>query len=289
MLAAEQDRVVDPDHATDSIAPRAARVDDDVGRDLAVARDDPGHAPTGGGDAEHLAALVDVKAVALRRPNERLHGLHGIREPGRRLEAGEPDAVELELGPAPDHLVGLERRRLDAEALLHGDGLAESLRPFGWSEQHVADLVESGRPSELLLGVREHRGTSHRQPDPDLVRVVLTDVRRRVLGRAAADLPLLDERDLAEAELRQEVSGARSHDSSTDHDGVRPGDHVLLLSSRSAAVAASSASPSAPITTPYSSFAAAALTFASPTSRSTAAGSRESGSPKPPPPAIRWT
>ena len=116
VLAAELERVVDPHHAADPVAPGAARVDDDAGRDLTVAGDDAGNAAARGRDAEHLAALVDVEAVALGRADERLDREHGIGEARRRLVTREPDALELELGPAAHDLVGLERRRLDAEA-----------------------------------------------------------------------------------------------------------------------------------------------------------------------------
>ncbi len=109
MLAAERDRVVDPDHATDPVAPGAAGIDDDAGRDLAVARDDAGHAAVRSGDPEDFAALVDVEAVALGRADERLDGEHGVGEPRGRFVAGERDAVEPELRPALDDLVGCEQ------------------------------------------------------------------------------------------------------------------------------------------------------------------------------------
>ncbi len=250
MLAAEFERIVDAGHAADAVAPRATRVDDDAGRDLAVSGDDAGDAATRGRDAEHLAALVDVQSVALRGLDDGLDGEHGIGEAGRRLVACEPDSIELELRPAAHDLLGLERRGLDAEAGLHRDGVAERLRLLGRREEHVPDLVEADRPAELLLGVVEHRGAAHGQPDRDLVRVVLPHVCGRVLRRAAADPALLDEHDVAEAELGEEVRRARAHDPSADHDRIRLSDHVPLLSVRRSAVASTSAVPSAPITTP---------------------------------------
>ena len=104
--------------------------------------------------------------------------------------------------------------------------------PSGGREEHVADLLEAGGAAELLLGVREHLRAADGEPDPDLVRVVLPHVGGRVLRRPAAELPLLDERDLPEAELRQEVGGARAHDPAADHDSIGLVDHAPLLSSR---------------------------------------------------------
>ena len=188
--------------------------------------------------------------LALCGRDDGLDREHWIGEAGRRLVAREPDPLELELGPHAHDLVGLERRGLDAEAALHGDGVAKRLRLLGRREEHVADLVESGRPAELLFGVVEHLRAAHGKPDRDLVRVVLTHVGGRVLGRAAADLALLDQRHLTEAELREEVGRARAHDPPADHDRIRLPDHARLLSVRRSAVASASAEPSAPITTP---------------------------------------
>ena len=87
-----------------------------------------------------------MEPVPLRSADERLDRLHGVGEPRRRLVAREPDALELELGPALIDLGGLEGRRLDAEAPLHGDDVAERLRLLGRREEHVADLVEADGP-----------------------------------------------------------------------------------------------------------------------------------------------
>ena len=286
VLPAERNRVVDPDHAADPVAPGTAGIDDDARRNLPIARHDTGDAPVHGRDAQHLAALVDEQSVPLGGADERLDREHRIGKPGRWLVARERHSVESELRPAPGHLVRREERGLDTEALLDGDHLAQRLLALGRGEQHVADLVEPGRPAELLLGVGDHGGTTEGQPDPDLVGVVLPHVCGRVLGRAAADLPLLDQDDLPEAALGQKMGGARPHDPSADHDCVGFPDHVCLLSLRRAAVASSSAAPSTPITTPYSSDAADVLTFSFATSWATASGSRSNGSPQPPPPAI---
>ena len=240
------------------------------------------------GDPEHLAALVDGQPVALGRPDERLDGEDRIREPRRRLVARERDPVEPELGPAALDVVGLDQRRVDAEAPLDGNDVAQRLLPLGRREQQVADLLEAGGAPELLFRVREHRRAADGEPDPDLVRVVLSHVRGRVLRRPAADRPLLDQRDLPDPQLRQEMGGARPHDPGPDHHRIGLLDHARLLSSRRAAVAAASAVPSGRITTPYCSRAASTLTFSFATSTATTSGSRSYGSPQPPPPAVRW-
>ena len=113
----------------------------------------------------------------------------------------------------------------DAEPLLHRDDVAERLLLVRADDHRIAVPDEPGGAAEPLLGVREHLRTADGQTDCDLVRVVLAHVRRGVLGRAAAHLRLLDERDSAEAELRQEVRRARADDPGAQHDRISLREH----------------------------------------------------------------
>jgi hypothetical protein len=78
VLAAEPDRVVDPDHPADPVAPGAAGVHDHTGRDRPLRGDDAGHAAVFSFDTRRLAALEHLEPFALGGADERAHGRDGV-------------------------------------------------------------------------------------------------------------------------------------------------------------------------------------------------------------------
>jgi hypothetical protein len=190
-------------------------------------------------DPDDRAPLDDLEPPLLGRAHDRPHGEHRVRVAGRLLETRERDAVDVQRRPPLGHLLGREDLGADAERLLHRHHVADRLLLLRRRDHHVAMPDEARGAAELLLGACEHPGGADGEPDRDLVRVVLADVRSGVLRRAAADRRPLDERHLAVAELRQEVGDARAHDPAPDHDRVGAPDH---RAARSAVVVASARS-----------------------------------------------
>ena len=224
------DRHGHADHPADLRREHAARVDDDIGADLAsfalVLDGHAGHPATVRADRDDPGLRADLGAAPARARGQRV---------------GQPRRVEPAVGRQPDgaqHAIGghqrepvlglLRRDQLERQPERLGPaGLAaELLEPFrARGQPERADLVPrrvgAGLGGEAPIEVRpvhHHLGEGHRAAQ-------LADQARRMERRAGGQLRAVDQHDVRPAELGQVVGDARAADAAADDDRPRVLDH----------------------------------------------------------------
>src|SRR5207302_1206414 len=118
------------------------------------------------------------------------------------------------------NLVAIDELRVYSEALLKLHDVLDGGPVLFPSEDHVSYLLEPARISELFIEALEHLDSPFREPDRDLVRIVLAHIGRRVPRGSGGEQVFFEQHHLAKAQLGQEVSGARAHNAATNHDRV---------------------------------------------------------------------
>ena len=221
-MAVGDDRDVHADHAPDLRRVHAPRVHDDVGADRALVGDDLVHPAVAQVDAGDPRALLDVGAEQAGAVGQGEGELAGVEVAVERDERGR------------DHAVGRHRRehrlRLGGRHELHLE--AEALRPAGLALDLLVALARrrQPQPAELVparilarlarqVGVEADRVLHHLgQADG---RAQLADEAGRVPRRAVGEPVLLDQDDVAPAELGEVVEDAAAPDPAADHDRLR--------------------------------------------------------------------
>ncbi len=200
----------------------AARVDDDLGLDLALVGDDAGDAAALDRDAGDARVLVDLRAAAACALREREGEL-------RRVDV----AVGRQVGGA-EHAVGRHRREQPLR-LGRGDQLErqpERLRParlarellhplLGRRQPQRADLAPAGLEPDLVPERPVQLDRVHHHLRQRERAAQLAHQPRRVERRAARQLRPLDEHGVGPAELRQPVEDRAAADTAADHDRPR--------------------------------------------------------------------
>ena len=203
--------------------PHAAAIDDHIGGDVArrVPGDpvDPGHAPAVVGHGRDRRALDDPRAAhpgALRQ---------GHRDVGRIALAVERQVDRS--GHALDVQVRIHRGDLGRADLVHFDaeGARERRLPqqflaprVGQCDRDRADLPHAGGDAGLRLQLDVELGGILGQPRHVLAAPELSDQPGRVPGRAAGQLPPLQQDDVRPPRLREMIGDGAARDAAPDDD-----------------------------------------------------------------------
>ena len=212
----------DAHEAADLRGEHPARVDHEIGVDVALVRDDAFYAAAYDLDARDACFLADLGAAAACAFDE-----------GEGELARVDVAVGREEGRAEDAVDG--HRREHALGLLSGDelqGQAEGLGPAGLAGQLLhallargqaqrADLVPAGLEADLLAQRSVQLDRVHHHLRQAERAAQLADQAGGVESRAAGDSRTLDEDDLGPAQAGEPVEDRGPADSSTDHNGAR--------------------------------------------------------------------
>ena len=222
------ERDVDAREPAERARPLAGAIDDDLALDrgrLAVDDDvEAAHASLARADAGDARALDDARAAHARAASERL------REVGRvgLAVARNPDRACQVVGPQdrrdPPGLGGRDELELDAEALRARHLATEELEPLGrLRDVERAARLPAGREAGLLLERRVELDAVAAHARHVARRPVLADEPGGVPGRAARELALLEQHDVAPSELRQVVGGRAAGDAAADDDDAGAG------------------------------------------------------------------
>ena len=209
---------VDAHHPRDLRRVHAAGVDHDVGADRALVRDHLVHAAVLEGDRLDAGALLDVGAQQAGAVGQREGQLAGVEVAVLRQEGRAQHAVGAH---RREQLLRLGRRdQLDRQPEALGPaGLALQLLHAGLRRRQpqAAQLVPARVLAGLVLevGVEAHRVLHHLgQADR---RAELADQAGRVPGGAVREAVLLDQHDVAPAQLGEVVEDAAAADPAADH------------------------------------------------------------------------
>ena len=217
-----------PDHAADARSPDAAADQDPIGFDAAVGGDHGSHPPALGFDADDGRSRV--KRDAARRSRQLLGRPDRFGDSVRRHVVGAEDhrvVDQIELGSG----LGRRQQRGVESPASRPAQLAMEIRPAGGSGRYLetadaiparlAIMLQRGEELDRLAGKLGHR----------LRAVGLKDetgrVRRRSPGREEGSL--IDDDDVAPAQIGEKVRGRRADDPRTDDDDRRPGLHRASL------------------------------------------------------------
>ena len=228
------DRDVDARERAELLREHAARVDDDLGLDLAAVGDDAGDAAAARRDRGHARAGADLGAAAARALGEREREL-------ARVDV----AVGGEVGRA-EHALGRHRREQPLR-LLGRDELErqpERLRPARLARELLHALLRRGEaqradllPARLQADLVGERAVEvdrvHHHPRQRQRAAQLPDEPGRVEGRAGRQVGPLDEHDVVPAEPRQPVEDRAAAHAAADDDGARTVRHRSARRKRS--------------------------------------------------------
>ena len=217
------DRDVHARERADLARVHAARVDDDLGLDLAPVRLDGADATPLEPDPGDARARVDLGPAAPRALRERERQLARVDVAVGRQVRGAEDAIRGHRGEEPLSLRGRDQLEREAERLrpagLAGDLLHALL---GGREAERANLLPARLEPDLVLERpvqldRAHHHLRQRERAPEL-----TDEAGRVKRRAARQVGPLDEDDVVPPEPGEPVEDRRAAHTPADHDRSRP-------------------------------------------------------------------
>src|SRR6476661_3833936 len=202
-------------------SPGAGRIDDGIGRDVAMTRVQSGNATGFDDDLVDRHPFADLDSERSGRGGEGVIRLDGIGDSGRWLVADRRAVACLHARIDRRYLVRSEQGSFDAELLVHGDVGANTGFCFGAGGQEHADRQIATAPLVVVGPAPEDCQRIACQRGGFGVRVVLPNHAAALPGRARADMRALeDQRPLAA--LGKVRGDARADDtSSDDHDAVR--------------------------------------------------------------------
>ncbi len=171
-------------------------------------------------DAAHRRAFDDARAAHAGTLGQRLGQVGRIR----LAVAGYPDRAAQVVGAKQridlSRFAGRDEFEVDAEAFGARHLALQQLQPLRCPcDVETAALLPSGRKPGFLLKRRVELDTVAAHPRRVARRAKLADQARGVPGRAAGQLALLEQHDVAAAELGQVIGDRRAGDAAADdHD-----------------------------------------------------------------------
>ena len=213
-----------PAHRADRLGPLAGAVDHHLGLDVALVGADAGDLPVLGQDAGDAGALADRDALVAGAPGQR-GGQVGRVGPA---VAGQPDRPGEVVDP---------HDRVELAGLVRADQLAFQLVGLGGGgrpaqlghavgragDGDAAAPPEAGAQAGLRLQPLVQLAGVLDQPGAVLRGAQLADQAGRVPGRAAGQLPLLEQQHVGPAQLGQVVGDAGADHAAADDDDPGPG------------------------------------------------------------------
>ena len=211
---------LDPGHPPELVGPDPRGVDDDLGLDRAVVRDDTRYPPVPNRDLPDANAGPDPRTAALGPLRERHREPGRVQVPVRRHELRAEHVRDVDQGEPLVRLLRGDDLDGQAEALRPAGLAGERLEPVGRRrEMERPDLV----PPEVDPGLAFERGVQldpvHHHPGVADRVPQLRDQTRRMEGGSARELGAVDEQHVVPPHLRQVVRDARTRDTpADDHD-----------------------------------------------------------------------
>ena len=139
------------------------------------------------------------------------------------------DAVGRELGDDLLRLARREHARREPALVLQLAALLERAPPLlAAREEQVAALAEPDVDLELAREVPAHADALLHQPHVRLARPLRAHAAAVAPARAAAQVALVDDGDVAHAEPREVVGDRQAHDARADHDDLGVISHAIV-------------------------------------------------------------
>jgi hypothetical protein len=226
-------RQLDAGELADVARPDAGRIDRDLAADVAVVGADPGDATVRHLDRGDAHPLDDLHAAGAGALGIGLREARRIDMPVGRDEHRALDAVERDQREQLPGFCGRQRLEFEAEAARrrrHALELAPAL--LRGCEPQAPDRLPLDRLAGVGLDFRVERGAVLHQAREVALRAQLPDEPRRVPGRAVRQPALLEEHDVALAELGEVIGDRAADRAATDDHDARMGRKHATLSAR---------------------------------------------------------